>query len=74
MKFAIYASRETQVRYFNGVGYVARLERFPRTFGGKPGQVQGSALYVGARRGDDLSVRRYTRPDTPAWYYPGYEA
>ena len=81
MKFAIHDSREVAVRHFNGVGYVVRHEMFPRTVHAPDGvsiyaqtTVQGHALYVGARLGDDLTVRRYKRPDSPPAYYPGYEA
>ena len=69
MKFAIYGEREIRTRYFNGVGYVVRHQMYPHTdFSRVPRTLQGHSLYVGARRGDDLTVKRYTRPDTTPRY------
>lgn len=71
MKFAIYRSTETQVRYFNGAGYVVRHDMYPHTLGWVNGHavtVQGHSMLVGIRQGltDEagFTVRHYTRPDT----------
>lgn len=68
--FAIYRSTETQVRYYNGIGYVVRHDMYPHTiFGRKPRQtMQGHSIMVGMRQGTSdnggFKFTRYSQPDT----------
>jgi hypothetical protein len=79
--FAVYKSRETEVRYLNGAWYVVWREMYPRTRyeAGRRVTRQGHGVLVGIRQGegsDDhgFTCRRYSLPDTEPLYTPAIMA